>query len=146
MWRTVQSTMDRAAPRVLAKAMFAAVFLAFALFAGAAEACPNSKQAASSVVAHKIERISPVPAVIVSAISERTAVKLNQSGPCCGAGCHAHGESCGSGCCAAGFAAVGFVCASLFSPIDSVGLSPFDQAGAVSAQPPPDLRPPRILI
>lgn len=146
MWRTVQSTMDRAAPRVLAKVMISAILLVFAITGGAAEACANSKRAANSAVAHKIERVSPVPTVIVSAVPERPAIKLNQSGPCCGAGCHTHGSSCGSGCCAVGFAAAGLVYSNLFAPINSAGLSPSDQARAASAEAPPDLRPPRIPI
>lgn len=145
-WRAEQSSADRAALRALAKVIFAAVFLIFALLGGTAEACLGSKQAASSTVTQKIERVSPVPTVIVSAAPERAAVKLNQGGSCCGAGCQTHSAACGSGCCGAGYSAVGLGSSSLFSPINSVRLSPFDQAKAVSAQPPPDLRPPRILI
>lgn len=138
--------MDRAAPRALAMVVFAVGFLVVSLLSGAAEACSDGKQTANSVVTHKNERISPVATMIVSAAPERAAVEFDQRGRCCGAGCHTHGAACGSGCCAAGFAAVGLVYARLFSPMDSVGLSPFDQAGAVSAQPPPNLRPPRVLI
>jgi len=145
-WQTVQSTMNRAALRVLAKVMIAAILLVFTIMGGAAEACSNNKQAASSAVAHKIERVSSVPTVIVSATPESSAVKLIQDGLCCGAGCHTHGAACGSGCCAADFASAGLVYSSLFSPLNSAGLSPLDQAKAVSAQLPPDFRPPRILI
>lgn len=145
-WRARQSKDERAAPWARATIAFVAVFLAYGLMGNAAEACPDSSQTANSAITHRIERISPVATAVVSAAPERTAIEFNQRGRCCSAGCHTHGAACGSGCCAAGFAAGGLVYSNLFSPMNSAGLSPFDQAVAVSARPPPDLRPPRILI
>jgi len=145
-WRATQSKGDRVARCALANIAFAAVLLVFSLMGSAAEACPGSKQTAGSVAAaHEIERVSSVPIAIVSAAFNQTSAKPYQSGSCCGAGCHAHGAACGNACCPSGFAANGLLVPGLFSPADSIRLSPLDQAKAVSARPPPDLRPPRTL-
>lgn len=146
-WRATQSRSDRAAHCALAKVAFVAVLLVFGLMGSAAEACPDSRQGAGPAsVANTIERASPVPIVVVSAAPDQTAAKPNQMGLCCGAGCQVHGAACGIACCPGGLAAIGLLSADLFAPAGSIGLPPFDQAEIVSAQLPPDLKPPRILI
>ena len=148
MWRRrVQSTMDRAAPCALAMVVIAAVFLVVSLLSGAAEACPDGKQTANPAVTFKIERISPVATVIVSAAPAMTAVTLDQVNLCYNVKCPAGGTACGiGGGCAASFATVNHVFSMFFFSAESARLSPFDQVETASAQPLPNLRPPRITV
>lgn len=149
MWRrAIKPRRESAGRRTLVQMLFVAGLLVVALLGRSVEACPGSKQAdAQSVIAaYKAERIPPAPILIVSEAIDQSAAKSNQSGSCCGAGCQTHSAACGGACCPGGFAANGPSSASLFCPAESVVLPPFDQAEIVSAQLPPDLRPPRTFI
>lgn len=146
MSQAVQPTMDRTALRVVVGIAFAAIVFVLTLLGSAAEACADGAQLTNLTTVHKIERVPLVPTTVASAAQDQVAAKLNQGKPCCGAGCHAYDAACGSSGCVAGIAAISLAPSSLFSPINSIGLSPFDQAKAVSAHLPPDLRPPRVAI
>lgn len=148
-WQAVQAGTERVVRNARLAVVFAAVLLGLGLMASAAEACSDSKQAiVQATAAHEVEGFSQSPTVFVSTATAQTqtVVKLGQSGSCGGAGCHAHGSACGNACSAGGLVAINGLNSSLLLPTNSVCLSPIDEAEAISAQPPPDLRPPRILI
>ena len=146
MWwqaKVLQTKAARAAHQALAKIVVATVLLIIGLI-GNAEACPESKTGAQPVFAnHKIERVSPAAAGIVSAAPAVAKLNRQYNGPCCGAGCHSHGITCATGYCFASFASISPASSDLFLPARSVRLLPTDQAEALSARAPPDFRPPR---
>lgn len=148
MWRrAVQAGIERVARYARLAVVFAAVLLGLGLMASAAEACSDSKQAiVQAAAARQVEGLSQSAIVFVSMATIQTTAKLRQSGTCCGAGCHAHGSACGNACGAGGLAAINDLNLSLLSLANSAYLSPIDEAEAISAQPPQDLRPPRTLI
>lgn len=146
-WQAIQAGTDGAMRRVCVAAAFVAAVFAFGLTASSAEACSGSRQAGSpAVTAQQIECLAAAPTEIVSAALTQAPVKFDRGGSCCGAGCQAHGAACGNACCAGGLAAINLFNSSFFLYADSVCLSPFNQAEPISALPPPDLRPPHILI
>jgi hypothetical protein len=148
MWwqaKVLQTKAARAAHQALAKIVVATVLIIIGLI-GNAEACPESKTGAQPVFAnHKIERVLPAAAEVVSVSPTQIVAKLNRqyNGQCCGAGCHAHSVACASACCGAGSASINPIISNLLLPTKSIRLLLFDQAEAISARPAPDFRPPR---
>lgn len=145
LWRTNAAQGQRqVAFSAITKIVFAIILLAFASAGISAEACPAREQAVQKSVDQNIEHVS---AVIVSAAPAMAAVTPGQAGLCCSPGCPAGGAACGiGGACAASFATVNHLLSAFFLPAESTYLSPFDQAEIASAQPPPNLRPPRMAV
>lgn len=144
-WQAKQPEGRWTARRGLATIVLGAILLVVGLTANAANACLESEQA-SCAADVRIERVFVAPAATISASADRIAAQYDCNGLCCDAGFQSHGIACAGGLCTAGLATINSAASRLFAPIRSNYLSPFDQAETMSADPAPNLRPPRNFI
>ena len=145
-WRTkpIQSQASRAVSHVLVATLLVAGLAMFMMLtAGAAQACPQGKEASGSIsIVHKAKRaVAMISATSVPALAKDIS---QGGGQCCGGGSHSHGVGCASGCCSAYSAA----------DVASSGVVLLDgsichvlprQDGVTSTKLPPDFRPPRTF-
>ena len=146
-WRTkpIQSQASRAVPHVLVATLLVAGLAMFMMLpGGAAQACPQGKEASDSVsIVHKAKRA----VAMMSATSAPALAKdISQGGgQCCGGGSHSHGVGCASGCCSAFSAAIDVASSGVVLLDGSICHVFPRQDGLAPPRLPPDFRPPRTF-